>query len=79
MTGRLRENVSYEKSCNARQSSLNILVDVVADGAGETVRRRPRSFFSHFFRDFSVMMGPNEPAMILVRKPSRICSLYSLS
>ena len=67
MTERLLENVSYEKPCNARQS-FNILVDGVADGAGEAARRRPRSSFDHFFHDFCVMMGPNESAKILAPK-----------
>ncbi|EJT67961.1 hypothetical protein GGTG_14462 [Gaeumannomyces tritici R3-111a-1] len=52
----------YEKPCNARQS-FNILVDGVADGAGEAAQRRPRSF-DHFFHDFCVMMSPNELAKI---------------
>jgi hypothetical protein len=63
VTERLLENVSCEKPCYARQS-LNILVDGVADGAGEAARRRPKSFF----HDFCVMMGPNESAKILAPK-----------
>jgi hypothetical protein len=58
VTERLLENVSYEKPCDAK--SLNILVDGVADGAGEAARRRPS-----FFRNFCIMMGPNELAKIL--------------
>ena len=74
MTGRLQANVSYEKPCYARQS-LNILVDGVADGAGEAARRRPKSFF-HDFRVMTVRMNRQRPSY---RKRSRICSLYSLS
>ncbi len=69
MTGRLLENVSYEKSCDARQS-LNILVDGVADGAGEAAGRCPKRSFNRFFQDFgfnSVDMAP------------MICSLYLMS
>lgn len=67
MTERLLENVSYEKPCYAKQS-LNILVDGVADGAGEAARRCLKSSFHHFFRGFCVMMGPNESAKILAPK-----------
>ncbi|KAK4032842.1 hypothetical protein C8A01DRAFT_20145, partial [Parachaetomium inaequale] len=55
-----------EKPCDARKSP-NILVDGVADGAGEAARRRPRSPFDHFFYNFCVI-GPNESAKILVPK-----------
>ena len=44
--------------------SLNILVDGVADGAGEAAWRRPKSLF----HDFRVMMGPNGSAKILAPK-----------
>lgn len=63
MAGRLLENISYKKPCNARQS-LDILVDGVVDRAGEAARRGPKSFFHGFI----VMMGPNESAKILVPK-----------
>ncbi len=56
--------MSYERPYNAGQS-LNILVDGVADRAGEAERRRPRSSFDHFFHDFCVMMGPNDLTKIL--------------
>ncbi|KAK3896571.1 hypothetical protein C8A05DRAFT_20480, partial [Staphylotrichum tortipilum] len=49
--------------CDTRES-LNILVDGVADGAGEAARRRPKSFF----HDLCVMLGPNEAAKILAPK-----------
>jgi len=63
MTECLLKNVSYGKPCYARQS-LNILVDGVADGAGEAARRRLKSFF----HDFCVMMGPNGSTKILASK-----------
>jgi hypothetical protein len=55
-----------EKPCNARQS-LNILVDGVADGAGEAARR-PKSSFNHFFRDFGLYSADIAPTKILVEK-----------
>jgi hypothetical protein len=64
MTGRLLENVSYEKPCNAGQS-LNILVDGVADGAGEAARRRPKGSFNHFSGLYSADIAPSR---ILVAK-----------
>ncbi|KAK4031242.1 hypothetical protein C8A01DRAFT_21510, partial [Parachaetomium inaequale] len=54
------------KPYNTRQS-LNILVDNVADGAGEAVRRYPRSF-DHFFHGFCIIIGLNELTKILVLK-----------
>lgn len=69
MTGRLLEDVSYEKPCKARQN-LNILVDSVADGASEAGGRRPKRSFTRFFHDFglnSVGMAPT------------LCSPYWLS
>jgi hypothetical protein len=67
MTGHLLDNVSYEKLCHAKQS-LNILVDGVADGAGEAARRRPKSSFHHFFRDFGLYSADIAPTRILVRR-----------
>ncbi len=69
MTGRLLEDVSYEKSCKARQS-LNILVNGVADGAGEAAGRRPKRSFNRFFHNFGLNSADMAPT---------ICSLYSLS
>jgi hypothetical protein len=73
MTGRLPENVSYEKPCNARQS-LNILVDGVADGAGEAARRCPNSSFNHFFRDFGLFSADIAPTRTLVEKNRCDCN-----
>ncbi len=73
MTGRLLENVSYKKPCNARQS-LNILVDGAADGAGEAARRRPKSSFHHFFRDFGLYSADIAPTRILVEKKRCYCN-----
>jgi hypothetical protein len=61
-------NVRYEKPYDAGQS-LNILVDGVADGAGEAAGRCPKSPFNWFFHAF----GLNSADMALT-----ICSLYSL-
>lgn len=67
MIGRLLEDVSFEEPCNARQS-LNILLDGLADGAGEAARRRPKSLF----HDFCVMMGLDESVKILAQKSSSL-------
>jgi hypothetical protein len=72
MTGRLLENVSYKKPCDARQS-LNILVDGVADGAGEAARRRPKSSFNHF-RDFGLYSADIAPTRILVEEKRCDCN-----
>ncbi len=73
MTGRLLENVSYEKPCDARQS-LNILVDGVADGVGEAARRRPKRSFHHFFRNFGLYSEDIAPTRILVEKKRYYCN-----
>ncbi|KAK3897696.1 hypothetical protein C8A05DRAFT_19579, partial [Staphylotrichum tortipilum] len=65
----------HEKPCNAKQN-FNILVDGVADGAGEVVERRLKRSFNWFFHDFSVMMGPNESAKILA--PKTFWDLFAL-
>ena len=73
MTGCLPENISYEKPCDARQS-LNIPVDSVADGAGETARRRPKGFFNHFFHAFGLYSADMVPMGILVEKEEILCN-----
>ncbi len=54
-TARKGLDVDAASPCCARQS-LNILVDDVTNGAGEAVRRRPKSIS----QDICAMVGPNE-------------------
>lgn len=70
MTGRLLESVSYEKPCDARRS-LNILVDGVADGAGEAARRRPKRSFNRLFHDFGFNSVDMARTRILGKKKKR--------
>ncbi len=69
MTGRLLEDVSYEKPCNAKQN-FNILVDGVADGADEAAGRCLKRSFNWFFHDLGLDSADMAPT---------ICSLYLLS
>ena len=72
MTGCLLESVNYEKPCDARKS-LNILVDGVADRAGEAARDHPKRSFHHFFRDFGLYSADIAPTRIFVEKKRCYC------